>query len=160
MPADERTIDQTLLTCRIIAGALVFGVVSFVTVAVVMRLGQAAAGAAVLSYVGVGAAAIAVIVRQIVPGIASGLAPQGGAASPAAGALALYQTRMIVGLAILEAAAFFNTIAYVLEGHWWSLVVVAVLVALMLGAFPTRTRLRQWVEDRGQLSAIGGEGVT
>jgi hypothetical protein len=158
MPADERTIDQTLLTCRIIGGALVFGVVSFVTIAVVLRLGQAAEEGALMSLVGVGVAAAAVVARQVVVGVMSGATPKAGL--PASGALGLYVTRLIVGLAILEAAAFFNVIAYLLEGHWWSLLVVAGLVAWMIASFPTRTRLRQWVEDREQLSGIGREGVT
>jgi hypothetical protein len=55
---------------------------------------------------------------------------------------------MIIGLAMLEGAALFNGVAYLLEGHVWSLVVVGVLLAFRLAAFPTRMSVLQGIEDR------------
>ena len=57
---------------------------------------------------------------------------------------------MIVGLALLEGAAFFNIIAYMIAGHIWSLGIVAGLVVIMLLSFPTRGRVAFWIEDRMQ----------
>lgn len=153
---DDPAITQAAVTCKIIAGALVFGVVAFAAVVVVLRLGRQPGGT-LISFVAVGFAAAMIVVRQFVLGIAGGRTgpPQPGPAGP----LALYQTRMIIGLAILEGAAFFNCIAYLLEGRWWTLLAVAVLVARMLASFPTRTRLRQWVADREQLKTFGPDGT-
>lgn len=162
MSADPRpsdsAIDPALLTCRIIAGALVFGVVSFAAVAIVLRLGDPPAAAMLISLIAVGFAAVMAVARQIVLSLFSGGtgASEGGGTS---GALALYQTRMIIGLALLEGAAFFNLVAYLVEGHWWSLAVTAGLVALMLSAFPTRGRLTQWVADREQLKTFGPDAT-
>ena len=160
MSADERDRDAliapTLLTCRIIGGALVFGVLAFATLVIVLRLGEPAEDEALVSLIGAGVAFLAVVARQVVVGVMGGRTASGTAGSPAAGALGLYVTRLIVGLAILEGACFFNLIAYMLEGHWWSLLVVAGLLAWMIASFPTTTRLRQWIEDREQLREIGG----
>jgi hypothetical protein len=60
---------------------------------------------------------------------------RGGSPAPETlGLMRQYQVRMIVGLAMLEGAALFNTVAFLLEGHWWSLAVVGVLLAFMLAA--------------------------
>lgn len=154
----EPVIDPALLTCRIIAGALVFGVVTFAAVAIVLRLDDPPAAAMTISLMAAAFAAAVTVVRQIVLSLFSGGtgASEGGGTS---GALALYQTRMVLGLALLEGAAFFNLVAYLLEGHWWSLAVTAGLVALMLSAFPTRGRLTQWVADREQLGTFGPDGA-
>jgi hypothetical protein len=154
---DDPAITQVAVTCKIIAGALVFGVVAFAAVAVVLRLGQAPGGSLVSS-VAAGLAAAVVVVRQVVLGVMGGRTGPSSMPGPI-GALALYQTRMIVGLALLEGAAFFNIVSYIIEGQWWTLLVVAVLVAFMLAAFPTRTRLRRWVEDREQLKTFGPDGT-
>lgn len=157
-PSNEPTIEPALLTCRIIAGALVFGVVTFAAVAIVLRLGDPPAAAMLMSLIAAGIAVAAAGARQVMVGVLSGGTGTSQGVGPS-GSLALYQTRMIVGLAILEGAAFFNVVAYILEGHWWSLAVTAGLVALMLTAFPTRSRLCQWVADREQLKTFGPDGT-
>lgn len=153
--SDDAAVTQALTVCKIIAGALVFGVVAFAAVVIALRLGESPANAALVSYIAAGFAAVAVVARQVILGVLGGRTGTSQHGGGTAGVLALYQTRMIVGLALLEGAAFFNLVAYMLEGHWWTLAVVAALLAWMLAAFPTRTRLRRWVEDREQLKTFG-----
>ena len=74
-----------------------------------------------------------------------------GSANEEPGSLNFYNafnTKMIVGLALLEGAAFFNGIAFLLEGHIPSLIAVAVLIGLMLARFPTQSGIASWVEDQ------------
>ena len=60
---------------------------------------------------------------------------------------ALYQTKMIVGMAVLEGAAFFNLVAYFLERHIWSYGVVAFLVGVMAISFPSQGQFESWAEE-------------
>lgn len=151
---DDDSITKFALVCKIIAGALIAGVLAFAAVAVVLRLGKPPAADGLVSLIAAGVAAAALVIRQVALGFFGGRTGESQAVG-AAGPLMLYQTRLIVGLAVLEGAALFNLIAYLIEGRWWSLAVAAVLVAFMLAAFPTRARLRRWVEDREQLRTFG-----
>ena len=49
---------------------------------------------------------------------------------------------------MLEAAAFFNLVAMLVEKNGLNLIVVVVLLSLMLMKFPTRTKVSWWVQDR------------
>jgi hypothetical protein len=56
---------------------------------------------------------------------------------------------MIIKLALLESAAFFNVIATVVEHNWWSLGLAGLLVGWMLTNFPTRSRVERWIAEQG-----------
>jgi hypothetical protein len=60
----------------------------------------------------------------------------------------IYQTRLIVGLAMLEGAAFFNLVALLIEKNGLNLIFVIVALTLMLMKFPTRTKVSWWVQDK------------
>ena len=184
-PTDE-TLTRQLMTCRVIAAALTFGVIAFAVVAFVIRAGRPAEGILVSAIAAVVAAA-AIVARAVVLSVlagrsvgdetAAGRAEQAAEVARRRGVpetelpvvrdavearfdatatdLAQYQTRMIVGLAVLEGAAFFNLVAYIIEGRWWSMVAVAVLLFWMLTAFPTVGKLARWAEDRRQLREFG-----
>jgi len=66
--------------------------------------------------------------------------------------LALRQTSMILGLALLEGASFMCCLAYLLEGEMYVLIGVAVAVGLMLANFPTEGGVRAWLNQ--QLEAL------
>jgi hypothetical protein len=61
-----------------------------------------------------------------------------------------YQTKLIIGMAILEGAAFYNLIAYMMEGQQISLVMTGLLVAIMATKFPTRGGLENWLTDEAK----------
>ena len=151
---DDRDVASMLVICKIIAGSLVFGVIAFAAVAIAMRLGRAAEDASLISIIAAVFAAGTVVVRQVLLGIFVGQAVPKSSEPTTRTSFQLYQTRMIIGLALLEGAAFFNVIAYLIEGHWWSFLVVAALLAWMLASFPTSGRLKQWIEDREQLKSL------
>jgi len=67
----------------------------------------------------------------------------------------LLQTKTIISVALLEGAAFFSLIAYMIEGTPLSIIVaVALIIGIMLH-FPTRARMIDWIER--QLQNIQGE---
>ena len=59
----------------------------------------------------------------------------------------LYQTKMIVGMAVLEGAAFVSLISYISERQFWSYGVVAFLVGVMAISFPSQGQFESWAEE-------------
>jgi hypothetical protein len=166
--ADADAVTRPRLrSMQIIAGALLIGVTTFLAIVLYLVLVQNGGrgnlppnnlpivtfiAAAMIATLGPMSFFVPGIMTQsVLPKIVTGrLTPAGG--NPAAFAtdgaklMALYQTTMIVGYALVEGAAFMGCVAYLLDGHWLALGVVAVAVALMLARFPTEGRVRSWVE--------------
>jgi hypothetical protein len=61
---------------------------------------------------------------------------------------AIYQTQCIIGRAILEGAAFFASIAYMLERNHIALGVAGVMVGFLLSRFPMKDRVITWIEHQ------------
>lgn len=62
--------------------------------------------------------------------------------------LNLYQTSMIIGMALFEGASFFGSIAYLLEARPFALAIAAAPIALIALRFPTHDRLTAWLRQR------------
>jgi hypothetical protein len=62
--------------------------------------------------------------------------------------LGVYQVALIVGLAMLEGACFFNCIAYLLEAQPYTLGCIGIGLLLMLARFPTESRVRLWRDNQ------------
>lgn len=94
--------------------------------------------------------------RRLLPKVASGTWPPAGTVAPpplgplttGMKLLGVYQSTMIVGLALLEGTAFFGCIAYLLEASPWALGIIGIAVALQLLKFPTYSRVRSWLEQQ------------
>jgi hypothetical protein len=63
----------------------------------------------------------------------------------------VFQTKTLVGCALLEGAAFFALVAFLLEHHTASLVVATVLLMGILSQFPTLGGTSDWIEQRLRL---------
>jgi hypothetical protein len=59
-----------------------------------------------------------------------------------------YMTRTIVAAALLEGAAFFNLVVYLLQRSWMSLAVATALVACVLMLMPTPQGVIRWIGDQ------------
>jgi hypothetical protein len=156
---DEILPPQRLLTMRIVAGALLLGVLIFLGLVLFMVLvqnngvGTAPPGdLPILSLLAVAFFVIQAPLSFIVPRFqlrtalrqiasATWKLPPGASATDfrtdASKLLAVRQTSMIVGLALLEGAAFFACIAYLLEAQPWVLATVLAAVLLMIVTFPS-----------------------
>ena len=62
--------------------------------------------------------------------------------------LGVYLIQLILGLAMLEGAAFVNLIALMIERHIVSLGVTLLLLGFMVFRFPTRRKVLWWVQDK------------
>ena len=155
MDTDRRDTEADLapaaLTLRVIASALLFGVLTFGAVAAVMGAGRPAEPAPVASYAILGFAALSIVGSSIVPSVVTAAAETDGSTKSLIG---LYQTRMIVRLAMLEGAAMACLVGYIVDAWWPVWAGVAVAFVGMLSAFPTAGRLRRFVEARRQLAAF------
>jgi hypothetical protein len=60
--------------------------------------------------------------------------------------LGVRQATLIVGLALIEGTAFCACIGFLLDADVGSLVVVGLCLLLMLALFPTRNRVRNWLD--------------
>ena len=172
---EERAyLGRMTLAMQIIVGALAAGVVSFFVVVLVIKQPQAPlAGDRLLTYLSVAAGLVAVVVALILPGVivrnnrqavldgkATASTPERAPPLPEelreVGSLAAgYQTALIVRSALLEGAAFFALVAFMLEQQTLSLVVAGALLIFMLSGFPTRSKLEDAIDsDRRTLEQL------
>jgi len=169
-PDDDSVLAARLWTMRIILVALINGLVIFLVIAVVQQSQANVAPIAepLLTYVALGYAAVGLIVSTVVPNVVAAaqrrrVARALGASMPAEPDAdevlppdvglwcGVYQTRLIIGAALLEGAAFFLLTAYFIEGNILGLAGAAVLIVLLLMKFPTRAGLQRWIDRQRAL---------
>ena len=146
-PVSPESVGRTvqIIAIALIMGILVFGCVAFV---IAKEDGQPTL---LVSLLAVGMAVLNTVMRFVVPAIMVNAAKSGlkGATDPdrMAQLAGLYQSKMIVGMALIEGAAFFNLVAYIMEKQFWSYGVVAFLLAVMAISFPSQGQFESWAED-------------
>ena len=151
--------DQQLRVMQIIAVALMMGVLMFLGVVLVMTQGDVFGmqQPGLITIIAAGFAFIMIVNHFVIPSIIANAQLKrlaGGGTSDAekeqriASLASVYQVQLIVGLALLEGAAFFNLIALMIGKSAASIAVVVVLLSLMLLKFPTRTKVTWWIQDR------------
>ena len=139
-----------LRTMQIIAMALVLGPAVFA--AVVLATFQGASDSLeLLGKIGLGVAAVTVVMSVIVPGMIGTLKET----SSTQQYLGVYQTRLITKLALLEGAAFINIVALVAEQSWWSLGTAGFVVILMIAGFPNQSKSEFWMQAQKEMSSLG-----
>lgn len=164
--AQQSFLKKTVRTLQIIVAALVMGVCMFLSVVLLFEIdlqGEEVPAQPFLAYFAVGTAGLAIVAWGLVPGMVAGrvrdmiisnelgtstFCQDRAAELGDVGAVAsAYQVRVIVGAAILEAAAFFNLVAYMINGETINVAAAVVLAVVMLGAIPTYGRAEAWVEQ-------------
>ncbi|MEM8874472.1 MAG: hypothetical protein AAGD32_09450 [Planctomycetota bacterium] len=128
-------MQDSLKTSQVITAALIGGVVVFT--AVFMFIGAEPTEEPLISWLAIGFVVLAVVGHQIVPVLVTPGPPDGQK----------YFIRSLFRAAILEGAALFNGVAYLLEGQTLNLAAIGVLVGLMLIGFPTRTKFATYIGD-------------
>ena len=141
---DHNSREEALRAAQIIAIALILGVLVFVGISLVLvhvsNLGGQGLNGVLIVLAGM-FAAISLAASAIIPKFGS--KPRDHSENAVAQA---FVGQHLLQKAPLEGAAFFNVIAYIVENSFWSLVVVAFLVAAMITTFPTRTKLDHFIE--------------
>ena len=152
MSQQSLNIDGVARATQIITGAMVSGVVTFGAV-VVFALGALTEPPSGFIISGVGAvfSLVAFVLHLVIPSVIAAQQSHGANKQQLYG---IYLQKTIVGLALLEGAAFFNLIACIVEHNWWSLAIAGGLCFWMLAMFPTRTKIEHWAET--QQMSLGG----
>lgn len=154
-----QNFDQQLRVMQIIAVALMMGVLMFLGVVLVMTQGDifGQGNPGMLTMIAAGFAGLMIVNHLVVPALVT-KAQLNKLNSEESGPkdsdntkdslLAIYQTQLIITLALLEGAAFFNLISVMIEHHVISLIAAILLLGLMAVRFPSRTKVSWWVQDR------------
>lgn len=149
-PAVPTTEGNALILMRIIAGAMIAGVLAFAAIASIVKKNEPV-DEPVLSYVALVMALVCLGTRLIIPDMVARSQIAGFARDESDGIarellLGAFRTRLIVGLALCEGPAFFNLIAWWLEGQTLAIATVGFLLLVMVASIPTRGRLEAWIE--------------
>jgi hypothetical protein len=152
--AELRPIVRTM---QIIVGVLALGVVNFMVIAVVIIASQQGAANAVrgdtpiITYAALAAAVTAIFAAFLVPNLFAGGLRKSFANAPEKNeirsAAQIYQTLLIIRCALLEGAAFFCLVSYMLERQTITLAASLMLLVFLLTQFPTLSRVEAWVEN-------------
>lgn len=150
MPQPPISLEQTVRTLQILTIAMVIGVLVCGAI-FVFALGvlNDPPDGVLISAIAAGWSVIAFVLHLVVPPIVT---RQQALTEAGEGFHGVYVARTIIGLALLEGAAFFNIFATLFEHNWWSLAIAGGLVFWMLAMFPTQTRVAHWIETQQLLS--------
>jgi hypothetical protein len=145
---------------QIVIGAMLMGIVTFATVAVVVRASDQAPqafveGKPMISYVAIAVAIGSLLLREIIGTAVVGAAfrkiaaeaqQAGTSVDPAAQLTGLFFKKTIIAAAMTEGPALFAIIAYMVEGNAAPLIVAMLLAASITLLLPTQSRLADWID--------------
>lgn len=162
----EPNLDARIMVMRIINFALLMGAVVFLGVAVFLRgqgemppppevplltyLALAVILPNLIAYAVVPNLQIAAIRRRLARGETGSLGDVPLSDTPGSW-YAVYQTRLILRLALLEGTTFFLLLAYLLEGQAISLVAAGLLMLGIAAHFPSKAAADNWMETQREL---------
>lgn len=154
-----KSFEDAVRGMRIVAAALMAGVLVFLGIVLVTTQGDVIGTHTpeVLTILGAGFGVLAIVNHFVIPKIIAGsqlrqLVANGfselDAESKSDRLFGVYRGQLIVALAMLEGAAFFNLIALMAEKNVVSLGVTFLLLGLMVLRFPSRDKVVFWVQDK------------
>ena len=147
------TLEQHLRTMKIITVALIAGVAIFLGIATFIKsepdpnagtpmMTYMAAGFALIN-LGVRAVMLTVIPKNQIQQQRQHITDSEEGRKRLAG---IYQSRLIIGMALCEGSAFFAIIAWMCESNELALGVILFLVTVMIMSFPFRQRVLDWID--------------
>ena len=157
--------EASVRTMQIIVVALMMGVLSCLLVVLLTTKGNVLGlnKPTLMTLIAAGFGFLMIVNHFVIPGIiskaqlkqtASNELPEGGEESKQQHVVAIFQTQLIIGMALLEGAAFFNLVELMIDKSGFSLGIVILLMSLMLMKFPTRDKVSFWVQDRMRESGL------
>lgn len=167
----EESARNQIRVQQIIIAALATGQILFAGIAISIRMQKPPEPANMISYMSAGMAVLMVLLRMLIgPMTASGqrrriaagtwtVAPQARGSLPLEMTdgdklLLALQAKTILEGALLEGAGFFAIVAYLIEGHVWTLAMAGLLVTIILIPFPSYDRAENWVRQQWELLEI------
>ncbi len=181
----QEEISRRVVGAQIVVGALTAGCIVFLGIALLLHGGPPPAdeeeAVPLFGYVALFVAVAAVAARLVIPAaimtrsrqqIADGSwqLPEGrrdraeltaflGRTGDAGKLWLLFLTRTIIAAAVLEAAAFFSLVAYLIGPSVVNLIVAVLMIVGVAFEFPRRGSVLRWIEDQlrmvDQLRSLG-----
>ncbi len=154
-----KSFEDAVRGMQIIAAALMAGVLVFRSIVLVITQGNVFGTQTpeVVTILGAGFGVLAIVNHLVIPKIIAGsqlrqIVSNGfselDAESKSDRLFGVYRGQLIVALAMLEGAAFFNLIALMVEKNVVALGVATLLLSTMVMKFPTRDKVSFWVQDK------------
>lgn len=164
-------LDQAVKVMRLIIVALTMGVVMFGVITLFLQVADRGGRPILIAWIAAGFAVVNLLMRQVMGTVLSASArkqiaagtwqpPQKNSvrvpenATHADRLLMSFQTRLIVRAALLEGAAFFNLIAFMIERQTWSFGIAGALAAINLSTFPSRDSVLYWIRQQLELMEL------
>ncbi len=156
----QPTLQQRLMIMTVIWFALIMGVVTFGVIVVFIGIEQKPGdGLPLITYVGMGMAALMLVLRLIIPDLVArkqfALAMQtvktegiDDEEQMLGTFYQIFMVRLIIGMALLEGAAMLNLIAVMAENQKLAFVPVAILLLVMIASVPTKSKLDGWIRTQ------------
>ncbi len=153
-----RNLEAHLRGLKIIVAALVMSSITFGAITLVISKGGGRETGAMIAYLGLSFAAIAFVAGEIMSRVIVSVGrkelAQKEQDNPEEGLLNIYRSRLIIRGALLQGAVFFNLVAFMASGIWWSFAIAAVFTAINLSTIPSRDRLLSWIDQQVELLAL------
>lgn len=140
--------EEAKKVAMILAASLMMGLIMVTGMMTAMSPPDLNASPSILAHIGAGFALLMFFVSQFVPNIAAQRQLEQIDIQDDMAMFATYQTRMIVGLAMLEGAGMFNAVLVMIEGSIQPLIVVALVLLTMASRFPTPGRIDDWIRTQ------------
>ncbi len=147
--------SQVKLVCPIVASALIMGVVLAGFAIVPFDIFAKPPSGQMISLIMAGMAGVCFLASMVVPNIVSQAAINsisGESDNQEQRYATVYQTQLIIRLALLEGPAFANLVALSMERNPWSLGIVVWLIVTMILFFPTPGRIDAWIKQKKELA--------
>ncbi|MCH9654680.1 MAG: hypothetical protein K0U86_21285 [Planctomycetes bacterium] len=159
-PLPQPTLQERHRVMMIIWFAMIVGVVVFgVVVSIQINGMKPDAGLPVLTFAGMGMAALMLVLRFIIPNLIA--RTQFAQTMQTAKTEAnndeeqmlgnfyqVFMVRLIIGMALLEGAAMLNLVAVMVENQRLAFIPVAILLLGMIFSIPTKTKLDGWIRNQ------------
>lgn len=128
---------------QIIVFAMVMGILMIAGILLSVVDGELKNDLGLLGQLGLAMAGGSLVMSVVIPGVLK--SGRGGEH-----ALELWSRQVVIGSALLEGGAVMNLIAMLVDECWYSLAAAGAVTAVLLLRFPTKSRLRVWLQLRQQ----------
>ena len=155
--SEEELLKPVVRHAQIITFALIQGVMLVAVIGLFLNQAQLNGKPEILTWIAVGFAVLALLSHLVVPtrviraklSVLSNQDLKNRSEQENVSLVAgFFQTLHIIACAILEGAAMFCAIAYLVEQSWYSIAAAAVMLLLIAARFPSTSGIRYWVENR------------